>query len=97
FFNSLPVETGTSIDIILLLDLLPYSSGTGKRDCPPEDCGSVWGHKEFLDTIKDPGYERHEELLEWINGEFDQEHFDLKEVYFDEPGERRKIAMEFEG
>ncbi|MDZ4874555.1 MAG: hypothetical protein CLLPBCKN_003951 [Chroococcidiopsis cubana SAG 39.79] len=27
---------------------------TGKRACPPEDCGGVWGYAEFLEAIQDP-------------------------------------------
>lgn len=65
----------------------------GKRACPPEDCGGVWGYEEFLKAIKDPKHEEHEEMLEWIGGEFDSEHFDVNEVVFDDPDERRKIAF----
>ncbi len=66
----------------------------GKRACPPEDCGGVWGYEEFLVAIKDPEHEEHEEMLEWIGGEFDPEHFDVKEISFDDPDKRRKIAFE---
>jgi len=65
----------------------------GKRACPPEDCGGVWGYEEFLEIIRDPNHEEHEEMLEWVGGEFDPEHFDLKEVHFDDPDERRKFAF----
>jgi hypothetical protein len=53
---------------------------TGKRNCPPEDCGGVWGYAELLDAIADPKHERHEELREWLGDEFDPEHFDIEEV-----------------
>lgn len=66
----------------------------GKRACPPEDCGGVGGYEEFLEAIKNPKHERHQEMLEWIGGEFDLEHFDVEEVIFDDPDERRKIAFE---
>jgi len=52
----------------------------GKRACPPEDCGGPWGYGDFLDAISDPKHERHEELLEWVGGEFDPEAFDLETV-----------------
>jgi len=65
----------------------------GKRACPPEDCGGVWGYEELLEAIKDPKHEQHEEMLEWIGGEFDPEHFDVKEVYFDDPDKRWKTAF----
>jgi len=65
----------------------------GERACPPEDCGSVRGYEEFLEAIMDPQHQRHEELLEWAGGEFDPEHFDPKEINFDNPDKRRKIAF----
>jgi len=52
----------------------------GKRACPPEDCGGVYGYEEFLEAIKDPKHEEHESMLEWIGGEFDPEEFNLEEV-----------------
>lgn len=65
----------------------------GERACPPEDCGGVWGYENFLEAIKNPNHERHEELSEWIGGEFDPEHFDVEEVLFDDPDKRRKMAF----
>src|SRR5712671_3053157 len=38
----------------------------GKRACPPEDCGGPWDYAEFLEAIRDPKHERHEELPEWV-------------------------------
>ena len=52
----------------------------GKRACPPEDCGGVWGYAGFLEAIGDPEYEQHKELLEWVGGEFAPEQFDITEV-----------------
>ncbi len=52
----------------------------GKRACPPEDCGGPWGYPEFLEAIQNPRHERHEELLEWVGGEFDPEAFDPETV-----------------
>jgi len=52
----------------------------GKRACPPEDCGGPWGYGDFLDAIQNPEHERHEELLEWVGGEFDPEKFDMEAV-----------------
>ncbi len=65
----------------------------GKRACPPEDCGGVWGYEDFLEAIKDIKHERHKETLVWIGGEFDSEDFDINEVIFDDPDKRRKIAF----
>ena len=52
----------------------------GKRACPPEDVGGVWGYAEFLVAISNQEHEEHDSYLEWIGGEFDPEAFDLDEV-----------------
>ena len=52
----------------------------GQLACPPEDCGGIWGYYEMLEALKDPKHEQHDELLEWIGGQFDPERFDLEEV-----------------
>ena len=55
---------------------------TGKRACPPDDCGGVWGYENFLEIIEDPTHSEHEEMLEWIGGEFDPEYFDVTGIHF---------------
>jgi len=65
----------------------------GKRACPPEDCGGIWGYENFLEIINDPDNEEYEDMIEWAGGEFDPEHFDVKEVSFDDPDKRRRIAF----
>ena len=72
---------------ILLEKILPYDTKTalpvcikGKRACPPEDCGGIWGYEELLETISNPKHPDHEDMLEWLGGEFDPEEFDLEEI-----------------
>jgi hypothetical protein len=48
----------------------------GKRACPPEDCGGVWGYGDLLDAIGDKKHEQHEETLEWLGDDFDPDEFD---------------------
>jgi hypothetical protein len=52
----------------------------GERACPPEDCGGSWGYERLLMAIRDPKHPEHEDMAEWIGGEFDAEAFDLKAV-----------------
>jgi hypothetical protein len=72
---------------LLVEKILPPQPGVsyprcikGKRACPPEDVGGVWGYADFLEVIRDPDHPEHEEWLEWVGGEFDPEVFDLEEV-----------------
>lgn len=52
----------------------------GKRACPPEDVGGVWGYDDFLEAIRNPDHPEHEDYLVWVGGEFDPEEFALDEV-----------------
>ena len=65
----------------------------GERACPPEDCGGVGGYEDFLEAIKDPRHEEHEEMLEWIGEEFNPELFDAKAVVFIDPDKHRQEAL----
>ncbi len=52
----------------------------GRRACPPEDVGGIWGYYGFLEALQDPNHPEHDDYLEWIGGEWDAEAFDLNEV-----------------
>jgi len=72
---------------IVLEKILPFDSSVsvprcikGKRACPPEDCGGVWGYEQLIETIQDPSHPEHKDMLEWVGGEFDPEHFDMEEI-----------------
>ena len=52
----------------------------GKRACPPEDIGGIWGYDTFLEALKDPNHPDHEMYREWIGGTFDPEAFSLEDV-----------------
>lgn len=54
---------------------LPSCVG-GKRACPPEDCGGMWGYGELLAILADPSHPEHRERSEWLPGPFDPEAFD---------------------
>lgn len=51
-----------------------------KRACPPEDCGGVWGYRDFLDAIQSADHPEHGAMLEWAGGFFDPEDAELDEI-----------------
>jgi hypothetical protein len=53
---------------------------TGRNNCPPEDCGGVWGYYSLLETLQDPGHEEYENYLEWLGDDFDPKYFNKKEI-----------------
>ena len=58
---------------------LPYCV-TGKRACPPEDCGGIWGYADVLKALEDPEDDDHEAVLEWLEGEFDPAYLNRREI-----------------
>jgi hypothetical protein len=52
----------------------------GKNSCPPDDCGGIGGYYELLEILADPKHPEHEEMKDWIGGEFDAAQFNLNEV-----------------
>lgn len=52
----------------------------GRRGCPPEDVGGVYGYTSFLPVYGDEAHPEHEEMVEWAGEYFDPERFDLAEV-----------------
>lgn len=56
---------------------LSYPACTGgRRACPPEDCGGVWGYANLLAVLADPSDDEHASMLEWVGGAFDPDEFD---------------------
>ncbi|MCL5962566.1 MAG: plasmid pRiA4b ORF-3 family protein [Chloroflexi bacterium] len=52
----------------------------GRRSAPPEDCGGTWGYEHFLEVIGNRNDPEHEEMLEWVGGDFDPEAFDISGI-----------------
>jgi hypothetical protein len=81
-------DFGDSWDHELLLEKILPAEPTvfyprclkGKRACPPEDCGGVWGYAELLEALADKEHPEHEMYSEWIGDDLDPEEFDLAEI-----------------
>ncbi len=72
---------------IVLEKILPFSAEQplpfclkGKRACPPEDCGGIWGYQDLLQVLQDPEHEEHQTLLEWLPENFDPEYFSAEDI-----------------
>lgn len=71
---------------VTLQKILPFDPAVrlptciaGKRSCPPEDCGGLWGYYEMLDAIGDRSHEQHADMVDWI-GRFDPDDFSVDDV-----------------
>ncbi len=73
---------------VVVEKVLPIDSGGrryplvtgGRRACPPEDCGGIFGYYRLLEVLGQPDHPEHEEMLEWLGGEIDPERFDVEEI-----------------
>ena len=52
----------------------------GARASPPDDIGGPPGYANFCEAMADPKHPEHEDMKEWIDGEWDAEGFDLKAI-----------------
>ena len=52
----------------------------GNRVCPPENCGGVRHHSDFLEAIGDVNHPEHDDMLEWIGDEFNPKEFDIESI-----------------
>jgi hypothetical protein len=57
---------------------------TGRRACPPEDCGGPWGFTELMNALGDAKHPEHEMYRDWMQqlGEtdYDPARFNLDEI-----------------
>jgi len=56
-------------------EITPLQCTGGRRACPPEDVGGIWGYTEMLEALEDPDDPENAERLEWL-GELDPTFFD---------------------
>jgi len=52
----------------------------GKHSAPPEDCGGPWGYAEMMQALADPDHPERDELLEWLDEDFDPLEFERDEL-----------------
>ncbi len=76
---------------VLLEKILPREDGeeypkclAGRRACPPEDCGGVWGYEELCKGTS-PRQDAHVD--------FEPDDFSVGEVCFDDPEERLRLLQ----
>lgn len=72
---------------LILEKILPFDEKTkypvciaGEMNCPPEDCGGVWGYTDMIEILKNPDHKEYESYKEWLGDEFDTEYFDIDSV-----------------
>lgn len=76
---------------IILEKIQPYDKEkplpfciTGRKGCPPEDVGGIWGYKDFLKKWSNRSHPENQELREWAGDYFDPDNFDknkINEIY----------------
>jgi hypothetical protein len=72
---------------LVLEKIIPFEKGMihpvcvkGKYQCPPEDCGGVWGYEDMLEVLRNPKHPEYKEITEWIGEDFDPDYFNLEEI-----------------
>ncbi len=53
---------------------------TGRRACPPEDCGGPWGFDQLMAILGDEKHPQHERCRDWTPVNYDPARFDLNEI-----------------
>ena len=66
----LPPEPGQSYPVCI----------AGNLHAPPEDCGGVPGYGNLLEAIADPRHDEHQDMREWLGGDFDPKAFSVDEI-----------------
>lgn len=80
-------DFGDGWEHVILLENIQQKKGIlypvcikGKMNCPPEDCGGIWGYFGMLEILENPKHPEHVGYKEWLGGDFDPEYFNLDEI-----------------
>jgi len=52
----------------------------GKRNCPPEDCGGIWGYEHLVEVMSNKRHPEYKEMREWLGDEYDPEYIDIVKI-----------------
>jgi len=52
----------------------------GKLNCPPEDCGGLYGYYNLLEIISNKKHPDYGDMVEWMGGRFDPTEFEVEDV-----------------
>ncbi len=67
----LPAEEEKAVPVLI----------TGRRACPPEDIGGIYGYMHLLEVLSDPEHEEYEEMTAWLDVDyFDPAQFGKEDI-----------------
>jgi hypothetical protein len=52
----------------------------GKRNCPPEDSGGIFGMQNIEEILKNSDHPEYEDTMEWMGEDYDPEEFDIERI-----------------
>lgn len=79
-------DFGDSWDHIIKLEKrAPWDDGNrmprcldGQNAAPLDDMGGMFGYYDWIEALRDPAHEMHEDAVEWLGKDFDPARFDLE-------------------
>jgi yecA family protein len=70
FEKTLPPQEGESSPVLV----------TGRRACPPEDCGGIHGYMRLLEILANPEDEEYQEIIDWLGMDFEPARFGKEDI-----------------
>jgi hypothetical protein len=52
----------------------------GELNCPPEDCGGVWGYYALLKILQNKKHPEREDMIAWLGRPYDADDFNLARI-----------------